>query len=169
MKRAFLILTMLAAAAPLAAFDSAKWLAKREAMTADAERLRTAYTNCLANIDSPSEGLVIPLETNPDGSVRTEIHAERAQLYRDSPVIWAENLTLVKKDEDGTERMRLEAAKCVIDRVARCGWVEGHAKVTQGKTVFEGDGVYFSATNDFVTTYSQSDLKSSDLKFGGLK
>ena len=153
----------------LFAFNTAKWMARREAMTDDAVRLRAAYSNVVGRIDTPSEGIVIPLETNPDGSVRTSVHAAKAQFFSDSPIIWAEKLEMRKFDPDGTERLRLEAGSCVIDRLSRSGWVEGHAKVTQGQTVFEGEGVYFSATNAFVSVYSGADLKSADLKFGGVR
>ena len=153
---------------PSTAFNSAKWMAKREAMTDDAVRLQAAYSNCVSRLTSISEGITIPLETHPDGSVRTSVRAEKAQLFQDAPLVWAENLVMTKLDEDGTERLRLEAGRCVIDRVARSGWVDGHAKVTQGKTTFEGDGVYFSASNGFVSVYSDADMKSADLKFGGL-
>lgn len=169
MKNLFLSVFVFAFSLSLPAFNSAKWLAKREAMSDDAVRLQAAYSNCVGRLDAPSEGITIPLETHSDGSVRTSIYAERAQIFQDAPLVWAENLVLTKLDESGREKLRLEAGRCVIDRVARSGWVDGHAKVTQGKTTFEGDGVYFSATNGFVTVYSGADVKSADLKFGGLR
>lgn len=170
MKRlAFLVLAAAILPSALYSFDSAKWLAKRERMTQDARRLQAAYSNCVNRINSPSEGLTIPLETNPDGSVRTSIYAKRAQFFVESKLVWAEDLVMTKLDPDGTERLRLEADRCIIDRVAKSGWIEGHAKVTQGKTFFEGDGVYFSSSNNFVTAYSNSDIQSKDLKFGGVK
>lgn len=154
---------------PLFAFNSAKWMAKREAMSADAVRLQAAYSNCVNRLSSPSEGITIPLELNSDGSVRTSVYAKRAQFFPDDPLVWAEDLVMTKHDEQGRVKLRLEAGSCVIDRVARSGWVDGHAKVVQDKTAFEGDGVYFSATNGYVTVYSGSDMKSSDIKFGGLR
>lgn len=169
MKILFLSVFVFAFSLSLPAFNSAKWLAKREAMSDDAVRLQAAYSNCVGRLDAPSEGITIPLETHSDGSVRTSIYAERAQFFQDAPLVWAENLVMTKLDEEGREKLRLEAGRCVIDRVARSGWVDGHAKVTQGKTTFEGDGVYFSATNGFVTVYSGADVKSADLKFGGLR
>lgn len=149
-------------------FNRTKWMAKREAMSDDAVRLQAAYSNCVSRLDSPSEGITIPLETNPDGSVRTSLYAERAQIFQDAPLVWAENLVLTKHGDDGQEKLRIEAGRCIIDREARSGWVDGHAKVTQGKTTFEGAGVYFSASNSFVSVYSESDMKSADLKLGGL-
>ena len=153
----------------LFAFDSAKWMAKREAMTDDAVRLMAAYSNCVAEVKTPSEEVTIPMETYPDGSVRTSVYAKRAQFFEKSPLVWAEDMVLTKLDDDGVEKLRLEARHCVIDRFERSGWIDGHARLIQGKTVFEGDGVYFSASNNFVTVYSDSDVKSADLKFGGLR
>ena len=154
---------------PLIAFNSAKWMEKREAMSDEAVRLQAAYSNCVARLTSLSEGITIPLETNPDGSVRTSVYAKKAQIFDDAPLVWAEDLVMTKLGDDGKERIRIDAERCVIDRVARTGWVDGHAKVTQGKTSFEGDSVFFSATNGFVTVYSKADMKSADLKLGGLR
>lgn len=153
----------------LFAFNSAKWMEKREAMSDEAVRLQAAYSNCVARLTSLSEGITIPLETNPDGSVRTSVSAKKAQIFEDAPLVWAEDLVMTKLGDDGKERLRIDAQRCVIDRVARTGWVDGHAKVTQGKTTFEGDSVFFSATNGFVTVYSNADMKSADLKLGGLR
>lgn len=154
---------------PSIAFNSAKWMEKREAMSDEAVRLQAAYSNCVARLTSLSEGITIPLETNPDGSVRTSVYAKKAQIFEDAPLVWAEDLVMTKLGDDGKERIRIDAERCVIDRVARTGWVDGHAKVTQGKTTFEGDRVFFSATNGFVTVYSKADMKSADLKLGGLR
>jgi len=151
------------------AFDSAKWLAKREELSRDADRLRCEYSNAVARITTPSEGLTIPLETYPDGAVRTSLYARRAQIFEKSTLVWAEGLELAKFDADGQKKLKLEADRCVIDRQTKTGWVEGHAKVTQGKTVFEGDGVYFSSPKNFVSAYLHSDIKSADLRFGGVQ
>ena len=169
MKRSLFVFAAVLGVFEIFAFDSAKWLVRREAMTKDAERLRAAYSNAVGRIDSPSEGITIPFELFPDGSVRTSIYAEKAQIYQKSPLIWAEGLTLIRYDDEGKEKHRLEAGSCIIDRMSKSGWVEGHAKVTQGKTSFEGDGVYFSSSNNFVSAYSKSDIRSEDLRFGGLK
>ena len=168
MKNLFLSVFAFAFSLSLHAFNRAAWMEKREAMSDDAVRLQAAYSNCVSRLDAPSEGITIPLETNPDGSVRTSLYAERAQLFQDAPLVWAENLVMTKFGDDGREKLRIEAGRCIIDRVARSGWVDGRAKVVQGKTTFEGEGVYFSASNSFVTVYSGSDMKSADLKLGGL-
>lgn len=165
------MLPLLLAIIPLFAysFDSERWLEKRSVMTADAARLRAEYSNSVKRVSSPSEGIAIPLETYPDGRIRTLVSATKAQFFADNSLVWAEDLRFVKMKADGSEELRLDASSCLIDRVSRSGWVEGHAKVVQDKTLFEGDNVYFSSSNSFVTAYMSSDLKSSDLKYGGLR
>ena len=166
------MLTVLLMSVPLLAysFNSVRWLEKRDGMTADAARLRAEYSNAVQRVSSPSEGIAIPLETYPDGKICTMVSAAKAQFFGgDTSLVWAEGLELVKMKNDGTEELRLEASRCLIDRLSRSGWVEGHAKVVQDKTVFEGDNVYFSSSNSFVTAYMSSDLKSSDLKYGGFR
>ena len=145
------------------AFDSDAWLAKRSEMTAEATRLRAAYSNAVAGVVTPSEDLVIPLETDSSGKIRTKIAAGKAQLFLDRPLIWAENVALCRLDGDGKEEVRLDAERCVIDRVERSGWIEGHARLKQETSVVEGDGVHFSGSNDFVTVYSGADVVYSGL------
>lgn len=169
MKLRLLLLAVVIGPLSLCAFDSAKWMERRAAMTKDAMRLKNEYSKRCKKINAPSEDVVIPLETYPNGSVHTSIFAKKAQFFDGTPYVWAQGLVMKKLDTEGKEKMRLEANRCIIDRINRSGWIQGRAKVTQGKTVFEGDGVYFSATNSYITVYSKSDLKSADMKFGGVK
>ena len=149
---------MLAASLTLAAtaFDSEGWFAKRYRLTADAMRLRKEYQKYESCITSPSENLAIPLEAYPSGTVRSLVKAKEAQFFVDVPYIWAKDLEVMRLDDAGKEEMRLNADRCLIDRVVRSGWIEGHAKVRQGATVFEGDEIYFSASNNFVSAYSRA-------------
>lgn len=135
-------------------------------MTAEALELRAQYSNVVAGVTTPSEGLTIPLEADPDGRLRTFIKAEAAQFFTDSPVIWAKDLSLTKVGEDGKAELQLDAERCIIDRVEKRGWVDGHTRIVQGETVFEGDGIYFSSSNHFVTSYSGSEVRTSGINSG---
>jgi len=157
----------LALLSALLAFVSSEWLGKREMLSREAERLQAAYTNCAARATDPAEGVAVPLETNPDGSVRLSIEAKKAQFFIDEGLVWAEGVSIRKTGEKGEEVSRIDAEKCVFDRNTKSGWAEGAMKLVYGKTVFSGRGVYFSSPEDYVMSFSDSSIESQDLKFAG--
>ena len=169
MKAAIEMLCVLAAGAASAAFNSSEWLVKREMLTREAERLRTAYSNCVARLSAPAEDITIPIETFPDGSVKSSVHAQKAMFFLDTGMVWAEDVTVRKVDADGKVTAQIDAKNCVIDRSTRSGWAEGPAKLRHGTTEFEGEGVYFSSPDGYVMVTRRSKIVSKDLKFGGLQ
>ena len=152
---------------PAWAFNSEEWLGKRELFAREAERLRAAYTNCVANLQVPAEDVTIPVETFDDGSVKVMIFAKKAQYFLDKGLVWAEDVTVRRFKPDGTLEAKIEAKNCVVDRFSKSGWAEGLATVTHGKTVFKGEGVYFSSPEGYVKVVERTDVESKDLKFGG--
>ena len=151
----------------LFAFNSEEWLGKRELFSREAERLRAAYTNCVANLEVPAEDVTIPVETFDDGSVKVMIFAKKAQYFLDRGLVWAEDVTVRRFKPDGTLEACIEAKNCVVDRFSKSGWAEGPATVTHGKTTFRGRGIYFSAPEGYVKVLEGTDVDSQDLKFGG--
>ena len=153
--------------AAMLAFVSAEWSGRREMLTRKAERLQVAYTNCAAQATEPAEGVIVPIEINPDGSVKLSIEAEKSQLFLDKGLVWAEGVVIRKTGPDGAEVSRIEADNCVFDRNTKSGWADGKLTLTHGGTVFSGRGVYFSSPEDYVMSFSDSSVYSKDLKFGG--
>ena len=152
---------------PSLAFNSEEWLGKRELFAREAERLRAAYTNCVANLQTPADDVTIPVETFDDGSVKVMIFAKKAQYFLDQGLVWAEDVTVRRFKPDGTLEAYVEAKNCVVDRFSKSGWAEGQASVTHGKTTFRGKGVYFSSPEAYVRVLESSEVESADLKFGG--
>ena len=148
------------------AFDSAEWHGKRELFAREAERLMAAYTNCAARVENPAENVTIPVETYEDGSVKVLVKAAKAQYFLKDGLVWAEGVEVKRLAKGGAVEASLEAQNCVVDRVAKSGWAEGAAKVTQGKATFSGKGVYFSADDYYVKVFGGSVVETSDLKFG---
>lgn len=167
MMKRLLLVPVLAAALAASAFDSRLWLGKREVLTREAERLHAAYTNCLAKVDQPAEGVNVPLETYENGSVKLSVAARKAQVFLDSGLIWAEGVVIRKLDEDGSELSRIEAERCVVDRATKSGWVEGVGRIIHGKTTFTGEGIYFSSPEGYVISRRKTVIETTDLKFGG--
>ena len=147
-------------------FNSAEWHGKRELLTREAERLRAAYSNCVAHLEVPAEDVTIPVETFDDGSVKVMVFAKKAQYFLDKGLVWAEGVVVKKFRDDGTVDARIDAKSCVVDRFSKSGWAEGAARVVHGKTTFSGRGVYFSSPESYVKVFEQSDIVSEDLTFG---
>ena len=160
-----LVLCLFAAFAAQA-FDSAELLGKRQVLLREAERLRVAYSNCLSRVKSPAEDVTVPVETFPDGSVKTVVVARRAQFFVREGLVWAEGVVIRKLRQDGTQESRVEADSCVVDRSTKSGWAQGRALVMHGGTVFRGEDVYFSSPESFVHVGRNMEMESDDLASG---
>lgn len=164
--RSRLTAVLLAGGAALgaSAFDSAAWLEKRADLSNEVARLQAAYRQCVLALETPAEDVALPLETYPDGAVKTSVQAKKAQYFLQSGLVWAEGVVVRTFKPDGSPDFVLEAASGVIDRETKSAWAEGPARLTQGGTVFQGRGVYFSAPEGYVRVTRDADLQSSDLK-----
>lgn len=145
------------------AFSSAKWLEERND-DSDMLRLRTAYADCVAKLAQPAENVAFPIETYPDGTVKSRLKAKRAQLFLDSGFIWGEGIRVEEYGRDGKVAGWLAADNCVVDRNTRTGWVEGSATLSYNDTVVKGRGVYFSFDREFIKIFSQSEIRAKGLK-----
>ena len=152
-----------------ARFSVEKWFERRDERMDEAKRLREIYGKCVDAIRSPAEDVTVPVENYEDGSVKTSIFADKAQFFVDDALVWGEGVVVTHFSEKGEEIVRLTAQSCVVDRKSKCGWAEGHAKLTYGGTTVEGDGVYFSIEEEYVIIAEKSKIASTDLKLGGLK
>ena len=160
------MLFCLFAALAAQAFDSAEWLGKRQLLLREAERLRAAYSNCLARVQSPAEDVIVPVETFADGSVKTVVVAKKAHFFVHEGLVWAEGVVIRKLRADGTQEARVEADSCVVDRATKSGWAEGRAMVMHGGTMFRGEDVYFSSPESFVHIGRNMEMESDDFASG---
>ena len=160
-------LIALLAFAPAAAFAfrSDEWLAKREILSREAERLQAAYTSCVARLDEPAADVTIPFERHADGSVKASVTAKKAQVFLDTGMIWGSDVVVSQFSTNGVEDAHVEADGCVIDRVTKSGWVQGHARALHLGNEVEGDGIYFSFEEEFVTIYANTKIRVKDQKF----
>jgi len=149
------------------AFDSTEWLGKRELFAREAERLRCVYSNCFARLEVPAEDVTVPIETFEDGSVKVMVSAKKAQYFLDTGLVWAEDVVVRRFKPDGSLDGRIDAKRCVVDRLSKSGWAEGAASVVHGKTTFRGNGVFFSSQDSYVKVFADADVESKDLKFSG--
>ena len=73
------------------AFSSAKWLEER-GDDSDVMRLRAAYAECVKKLEAPAENVQIPLETFPNGQVKSRVTARRAHVFQDTGFVWGEKV-----------------------------------------------------------------------------
>lgn len=168
MKKIFTI-SLLAAAAQAAAFDSTAWLEKREILSREAERLMAAYTNISAKVTEPAENVTVPVESFPDGAIKTVVQARKAQYFLQEGFIWAENVVVKRFRSPGKLEFRIDARNCIIDRSTKSGWANGKAIIRHDGTVFYGDGIYFSSPEGFVTSWRDTRVEIRGIKTGSLK
>ena len=151
------------APAAVQAFDSTAWLEKRGLLMREAERLHAAYSNCLSRVRTPAEDVTIPVETHPDGSVKTLVSARKAHMFVRDGLVWAEGVVIRRFRADGSQEALVEAASCVVDRTTKSGWAEGPARVVQGKTSFRGEDVFFSSPEEYVRVFRNAEMESDDM------
>lgn len=155
----FLALTL-----PAAAFDSVRWLSER-GDDSDMLRLREAYADCVKKIETPAEKVAFPLETFPNGVVKSRLRAEKAYMFIDTGYIWGEDIRVEQYKEDGkTVEGFLTADNCIVDRKTKSGWVEGNAKMDWEGTNIKGRGIYFDFDREFIKIFSQTEIRTKALK-----
>ena len=163
LKTVFTILVLLPAAA--CAFDSRAWFDKRAAMDREAARLRAAYADCAARADAPAENVTLPIESHPDGSIKSTITAKKAQFFIQSGLVWGADVVVRQFATNGVVEAEVAAENCVVDRTAKSGWANGRARARYRGSEVEGDGIHFSFSEEFVTIYSNTVIRTKEIKF----
>lgn len=144
-------------------FDLAAWQEKRGDLANEVGRLRAAYAECAAAKATPAEDVVLPVETFPDGSVKTSVQARFASYFMDSGLVWADGVVVRRFRADGSVEASIAASECVVDRLTKSVWADGDAKLVQGGTVCRGRGVYFSSPEGFVRITESADFETTDV------
>ena len=140
-----------------------------ERFACDRARLVEAYSNCLARIDRPAKGVIVPVESYASGAVKVDATVERAQFFEKEGIVWCGGVTVREYAEDGAVVLELAAPSGVMDRDTKSGWLEGRATGRQGDTTLSGSGVYFSFPDEFVRVFSGVEITSTAIDFKGVK
>ena len=165
------VLPVLCALLPIALFageDLADLASLTAKYAADEARLKVAYTNCVSRLEHPSEGITVPVESHPDGSVKVNVMADKAQFFDKESLVWCGRVTVCEYNLDGTIKMAFRADDCIVDRSTKSGWISGRGAGATGKTRIVGHGIYFSFSDEFVKISSKVAITSSDFNFKGV-
>jgi lipopolysaccharide transport protein LptA len=167
--RSFVNIAAVFVALGASAFDSEAWLFKRRQMTDDAMKLKSLYEDCAAKAVEPAENVAVPVESHPNGSVKSSVFAKKAQFFLESGLVWGEDVIVRELKEDGTPVAQINAQNCVVDRNAKSAWAQGRVKAIYDGTELEGEGVYLSFSKEFVIITDKARIVSSgfDISSGG--
>ena len=150
------------------AFNSEDWLGKRAVLDREAERLQSVFADCRKLATAPAENISVPVESFPDGSIKSQVLAKQAQIFLDTGMVWAKDVTVRMFDPAGKTEAEVKAGECVIDRNGKCAWVDGHAAARYQDTELEGDGIYFSFAEEYVKIMQNAEIRSKNLRLRGL-
>ena len=147
--------------AGLQAFDSEAWLKARDAASEEASEMRRAYAEYSGRVNIPAENLTVPLESFPNGSVKSSIFAKNACFFLQEGYIWGKGVTIRQFTPDGKVESQVDADTCLVNRETRKAWVEGHAKAYyRNQAEIEGDNVFINATNEYITIYDNTVMEA---------
>ncbi len=144
-------------------------IARKEASAAaDAARLRCAFMERRGKMETPAEGLVIPLKTHDDGSPFIEVLADRAQYFEVTKTegeqktktrfVLCEGARVRQFAPGGSVVIDLTAQECFADLSTGSAWLEGAVNGNYLQNPFKGDGIYFSSEDFFVKIFSQVEI-----------
>ncbi len=154
-----------AAAGWVFAFDSGRWMAER-GDDSDVVRLREVYDRRVSEIAHPAENVAFPIETYPNGVVKSRLRAGKAYMFLDSGFVWGANVVVEQYKEDGKTAMgTLTADCCIVDRKTKTGWAPGFAKIVWGDASVSGRGVHFDLGREFVKIFADTRIEAEG--FGG--
>ena len=97
----------------------------------------------------PLSGLRFPMEHYPDGTIRTMIHAMKAEAPVGKPVT-AEGVTVKMMLPDGTVETRITMQDCVIDRDRQTANSRGDVLLERKDAVITGTGMRWSGKDETV-------------------
>jgi lipopolysaccharide assembly outer membrane protein LptD (OstA) len=150
-------------------FSAKDWANKRIILAREAERLQGAYEESRAAVVSPAIDITVPVERHPNGALKFGIKAHKAFFILEKGFVYAEGIVASQYDSSGKLIASIKAESCVIDRETKSGWAKGRVVAQYGATKVEGDDVYFSSPEEYISVNRNSKVVSSDLDFKGVK
>ena len=114
----------------------------------------------------PLSGLRFPMEHYPDGTIRTLIHARRAEAPPGKPVT-AEGVTVTIMQPDGIVETTLVMQDCIIDRERQTAESAGDVMMERPGAVITGKGMTWSGADEKILIKSNVKVvlsRSSDAK-----
>lgn len=103
----------------------------------------------------PIEGLRVPLEYYPDGTLRTELSARRATVGTDATIA-ASGIVFRVFSTNGTEDVAIMAEDAECSRERQSGWSSNAVSMRQGGMLVTGKGFEWDGTNGTLRILQQA-------------
>lgn len=131
--------------------------------------LAEKYASVKAAMTTPVENLMLPLDHHPNGRIKAQLRAQKAQIFLDG-MIFAEGVSVELLKDDGQPDGLLTAAGCLFDRNAKHGYCEGPVSLEKSGDRLKGRGMYFSFEEQFIKILNECEIRTSRIKnnFGRL-
>ena len=131
--------------------------------------LAEKWDSVRALMTSPVENLTLPLDYFPNGRVKAQLRAKKAQIFSDG-MIFAENVEVELFAEDGGADGKLMAEGCLFDRKAKHGYCAGRVHVEKNGDQLKGRGMYFSIEEQFIKILDECVIRTRRIRnnFGRL-
>lgn len=148
--------------------DADRWLERPpdEGWRALAERWQPVK----ASMTSPVENLLLPLDHFPNGRVRAQLAAKKAQVFSDG-IIFAEDVTVALFNDRGEPDGCLTAEGCIFDRSTKNGYCEGPVSMEKEGDRLKGRGMYFSFERQSIKILGDCEIRTRRIRnnFGRLR
>lgn len=159
------ITTLLAATAlSAAAFNRAAWLDQRRNVHIDAAKMSQAYVKYAALVREPAENVTIPIQSYPDGKVRSSVFAAKAYLFLKEDLVWGADVHVREFDPAGKVTASFRAKNILVDRRRKVGWVPSSAEIEYSGTIVAGRGNYVDFNDKFISISSSAKVVSRNLQ-----
>ncbi|MBP5509413.1 MAG: hypothetical protein J6Z49_00675 [Kiritimatiellae bacterium] len=126
-----------------------------------------------AEMTTPMEKLMIPLQYFDSGRVKARLFADKAQLIGldDKGCIFAEGVRVEMLTEDGMQDGLLRADDCLFIRKGKKGFCKGKVSVVRGGDRISGEGMYFLLDEKYIKILSRCEIRTKRFQgtFGRLK
>lgn len=121
--------------------------------------LAEKWATVKAAMTSPVENLMLPLDYFPNGRIRAQLRAKKAQIFMDG-FIFAESVNVEMLTEDGLPDGRLTAEGCLFDRKVKHGYCEGRVTMEKSGDRLKGRGMYFSIEGQFIKILNECEIRT---------
>ncbi len=103
----------------------------------------------------PIEGLRVPLEYYPDGTLRTELSARRATVSPDATIA-ASGIVFRVFSTNGTVDVTITAEDAECSRERQAGWSETAVSMRQGDMLLTGEGFRWNGASGTLRVLRQA-------------
>ena len=125
--------------------------------------LAEKWVTVKAAMTSPVENLTLPMDYFPNGLIKAQLRAKKAQIFMDG-LIFAEGVTVELLTADGHPDGRLTAEGCLFDRKAKHGYCEGLVSMEKSGDRLKGHGMYFSIEGQFIKILSECEIRTRRIR-----